>query len=212
MNRFLQAFSIFDLMIISLMATLGIAIKPVVVPLVHFISGPLMIPGGALAGGLYMMWLVVGFGIVGKYGTGTFIAFVQAILVTILGVTGSHGILSLISYTMPGIMMDLVLLGLRHKVCCRQCSFIAGAVANVTGTIAVNLVFFQLPVFFLILALAISLLSGGIGGLLAWELLKVLRKHQIIKHGRIQGSNESRESKESKEVSRYDSKTTSDNE
>ena len=55
MKRLLQKFTVRDLVLIAAMAALGIAIKPVVVPLAHLVSTPLMIPGGALAGGLYMM-------------------------------------------------------------------------------------------------------------------------------------------------------------
>lgn len=170
-------------MVISLTATLGIALKPILVPLTHIVSAPLMIPGGAFAGGLYMVWLVIGYGIVGKPGTGTLIAFIQAILVILLGVTGSHGIMSLVTYTLPGIVMDLVLFLIKHKVCCGPCAFIAGASANVTGTIAVNALFFQLPGMFLLLVLSVALLSGGMGGLLAWQVLKIPRKYKLLEGG-----------------------------
>lgn len=180
MNQFLQRFSSYELVIIAIMATIGIALKPVISPLAHLISGPLMIPGGAFAGGLYMLWLVVGFGIVRKIGTATLIAIIQALLVLFTGVVGSHGLMSLFTYTMPGIAMDLVLLLIGHRVCCRQCAFIAGAVANVTGTACVNVVFFHVPGVYLILILSVALLSGGFGGLLAWELIKILTKYNLI--------------------------------
>ena len=61
-------FSVFDLIIIAMISALGIASKPVIVPLSHIITGPLMIPGGVVAGGFYMLWLVLGAGIVGKPG------------------------------------------------------------------------------------------------------------------------------------------------
>ncbi len=70
-KRRLDRFSMFDLIIIAMMATLGIAIKPIIVLLVHMITGPLFIPGGAFAGGFYMMWIVLGAGLVRKKGTGT---------------------------------------------------------------------------------------------------------------------------------------------
>ncbi|GAG99538.1 unnamed protein product, partial [marine sediment metagenome] len=54
-RKFLQRFSLFDLVIIAMVAALGIATKPVITPLVHIITGPLFIPGGAIAGGFYMM-------------------------------------------------------------------------------------------------------------------------------------------------------------
>ena len=180
MSKFLQRFSIYELVLIAVMASLGIAVKPVVVPIAHLISGPLMIPSGALAGGFYMLWLVVGFGMTGKYGTGTLISLVQALMVLFVGVIGSHGAVSLISYTLPGFFMDLVLFLIGHRVCCRPCALIAGAVANLAGTFAVNLVFFSLPPVFLLMTATISLLSGGVGGLLSWELLKVLRNFKLI--------------------------------
>lgn len=179
MSKILQRFRIYDFVIIAIMAALGIAIKPVLVPLAHIISGPLMIPSGAFAGGLYMMWLVVGYGITGKPGTSTLIALIQAFLVMFTGVVGSHGVMSLFTYLSPGIVMDLLLLLIGHRVCCRGCAVIAGAAANVTGTACVNIVFFQAPGAYLILILSIAVLSGGIGGLLAWELLKVLRKYNL---------------------------------
>lgn len=167
------------------MAALGIVLKPIIVPLAHLVSGPLMIPGGALAGGLYMLWLVVGFGLVGKYGTATLIGFTQALVVMFTGVIGSHGIMTLASYTAPGIVMDLGLLILGHRVCCRSCAFVAGLLANTTGTFVVNFIFFRLPGVFLLLTLTVAALSGGVGGLLAWELLRLLDKYHLRMQGRI---------------------------
>lgn len=180
-QKALHRYTMFDLLIIAVMAALGIAVKPIVVPLAHMVGAPLMIPSGALAGGLYMMWMVVALGITGKYGTATLVALVQALLVLFTGVVGSHGIMSLVSYTLPGIALDLVMFLIGHRVCCLPCAFLAGAVANLMGTYSVNSIFFSLPFQFLVLIMAIALLSGGIGGIIAWQLLKVLRKYKIVK-------------------------------
>lgn len=180
MAKVLERYTIYDLMIIAIMAAIGIAIKPVVASLSQIISGP-VIPGGALAGGLYMMWLVVGFGITRKYGTATLIAIVQALLVIFTGVVGSHGIMSLISYTLPGLLMDITLLLMRNRVDNPLGAFVGGAIANTTGTFAVNFIFFSLPFLFLILTLSVAALSGGMGGLIAYQLLKVLKKYKLIR-------------------------------
>ena len=179
MNRMLKYFTVRDLVLIAAMAATGIAVKPVVVPLVHLVSMPLMIPGGALAGGLYMMWMVVAEGLTGKRGTAALVGFVQAILVMIAGVAGSHGAMSLLSYTLPGIIVDLGLLLMRHRVCCLPCTFAAGILANITGTIMSNVIFFSLPMIPMLLSLAAAAFSGGIGGLLSWQLLKSLKKFGI---------------------------------
>lgn len=182
MRRLLKKFTVYDFVIMAIMAALGIAIKPVVVPLAHLVSGPLMIPSGAFVGGLYMMWLVIGYGIVRKPGTGTLIALVQALLVIFTGIIGSHGIMSLFTYIMPGLVMDAVLLLMGHRCCCRTCALIAGIAANVTGTACVNVVFFQAPGLYLILILSVAAFSGAVGGFIAWELLRVLEKYHLIKN------------------------------
>lgn len=178
-SRALARFSMRDLIIIAAMAAIGIAIKPVATNLVHIVSTPLMIPGGALAGGLYMMWLVVAMGITGKRGSATLVGIVQAIIVIIAPVTGSHGIISLVSYTMPGIVIDIALLLIGHRVCCLPCTFLAGILANLTGTVIVNLIFFQLPLVPLLLTLVVAAFSGGLGGILSWQVLKALGKYGI---------------------------------
>ncbi len=196
MNRLLQRFTVYDLVILAVMAAVGIAIKPVLVPLAHLVSGPLMIPGGAFAGGLYMMWLVVGYGIVKKPGSASLIGLVQALLVVLTGVVGSHGMMSFVTYISPGLAMDVLLLLIGHRVCCRSCAVLAGAAANVTGTICVNLVFFQAPGVYLVLMVAIALLSGGIGGALAWELLRIMERYGLVAKKRKKGRDAGEESKE----------------
>jgi len=176
----LRRFSVKDLILIAAMAALGIAVKTVVTPLLHLASAPLFIPGGALGGGLYMMWLVVAVGITGKRGAATLAGLVQAILVILTGFGGSHGLLSLVSYTLPGLAIDAFLLISRHRLCCMPCAFVSCILANLCGTFAVNVIFFRLPAIPLLLSLAAAAFSGGVGGVLSWHLLKSLRRFDII--------------------------------
>lgn len=180
LQKALLRFSIKDLILIAAMAALGIAVKAVVTPLIQLASAPLFIPGGALAGGLYMMWLVMASGITGKRGAATLAGLVQALLVLLTGVGGSHGLLSLVSYTLPGLAIDAFLLISRHRICCLPCAFVSCLLANICGTIAVNYVFFNLPTLPLLLSLTAAAFSGGLGGVLSWHLLKALRKYEIV--------------------------------
>lgn len=102
-------------MVIGLTAALGLASKPIVVPITHLITGPLFIPGGAVAGGIYMMWIVLGASLVGKRGAATLIALTQGLIVMLTGSFGTHGVISLITYGLPGLMVDLVFILLRKK-------------------------------------------------------------------------------------------------
>jgi len=182
MRNPLQSYSVRDMLVIAAMAGTGLAVKPVVLTVTHAVSAPLMLPGGALAGGLYMMWLVMAVGLTGKRGSATLCGLIQAVLVLITGLLGSHGLLSLVSYTLPGLAADFGLLLMRHRCCCRLCCFAACMLANIAGTAVVNLIFFSMPLIPFLLTLFVSAFSGGIGGLLAWELLRALKKYGIGGH------------------------------
>lgn len=171
----LRKFNIFEIIVIALMAALGLATKPIVVPLVHVITGPLFIPGGAVAGGFYMLWIVLGAGLIPKRGTATIIALTQAIIVAVTGTFGTHGILSIVTYTLPGLMVDAAFLILRRKISTSIDFFLAGVIANLSGTYLSNLVFFKLPFIPLVLSLATGTLSGGLGGIIGYILAKRIK-------------------------------------
>ena len=58
-------FTLVDHMVMAMLAASGIAIKVVVVPLAQMVTGPLLIPGGVVAGGFYMLFLVLASAITG---------------------------------------------------------------------------------------------------------------------------------------------------
>lgn len=179
-KRFLGNFSVLNLIIIAVVSALGIATKTIVVPLVHIITGPLFIPGGAIAGGFYMFWIVLGAGIVKKTGTGTLIGIVQGILVIATGTMGSHGIMSIISYTLPGIVVDIVFLFSKNRKY-NSLHYVFGCMAaNVTGTLISNILFFRLPFASVILILSAAALSGTVGGLIAFSISLSLEKMNIL--------------------------------
>lgn len=168
MKGFLEKFTTFDLVIIAMMSALGVAVKPLVVGLVHIITGPLFIPGGSLAGGFYMMWIVLGAGLVKKRGTATLIGLVQSIIVIAAGVYGTHGIISLVTYTLPGLTVDLLLWLTRQEPEEKMGMFIGGIGANLCGVLLSNVIFFRLPLVPLLFSISAGALSGALGGLLAW--------------------------------------------
>lgn len=182
MRGFLKRFSMFDLAVISLTAAMGIGIKPIIVPLVHIITGPLYIPGGAAAGGFYMLWIVLGLGMTGKIGTATLIGLIQGLMVMITGVYGTHGAVSLITYTLPGLLTDAGALILGRSFITPAGFFILGLLANISGTLLSSFIFFRLPLIPLLLSLSAAALSGGLGGLIAYRIEKQLVKMGFIDH------------------------------
>ena len=179
-KKLTNQFSLFQLMIIALLAAMGIAVKSVITPLVHILTGPLYIPGGVVAGGIYMLFLVLAVSLTGKRGSALLCGFCQGLMVLIIGAGGSHGALSVISYSLTGLSVDLLFLAMRHKGCCLLCCFFGGMAANLTGTLIMNAAFFSMAIP-LALSLAVAALSGGFGGALSWSFTLQLRKLGVIK-------------------------------
>lgn len=183
MNKFFQKFTLYELVMMAVLAALGIAIKTVVKPLAQIICGPFMIPAGTLAGGLYMMWMIVGYGLIKKRGTALIISVIQALLVIFTGSIASHGIMSLVTYAAPGLAVELIYMIIRHRGCCIGCCAIGGMAANLVGVACVNIIFFRAPGVYLVLILAIAAFSGLVGGVLARELIKIFEKYQNNRGG-----------------------------
>ena len=183
MSKFFDRFSVFDLVILALMAALGVAIKPFVNMLAHLLTGPLLIPAGTVAGGIYMLFPVLGAAIVGKRGAATLLALVQAIMVLVTGILGTHGLVTLLTYTAPGLAIDFLWLLMRHRGECSLCCFFGGLIANIVGTFGSNLVFFRLSAIPLLVMLITAALFGGLGGFLAWNIRNVLVKYKLTGRG-----------------------------
>ncbi len=179
MSRFLEKFTSKDLLTIAIFAALGIAIKPIVTPLVHLVSTPLMIPGGSLAGGLYMMWLALTVCIVWKPGTGTLFGLVQGVTVLALGLFGSHGVVSLLSYTLPGVIADLVMLPLPRKQTAIHHALLCG-IPNIVGSLIVTVLIMRLPGLMIAIAIVSAAISGIIGGILSWIIYRRLIKFRVL--------------------------------
>jgi len=179
-KRWLSKYTPFHLILIAAMAALGVAVKPVVSTLVHAVTGPLFIPGGAVAGGVYMLFVVLAASLTGAKGAGTLCGLCQGLLVLAMGAPGSHGALSPFTYTLPGLAADLMfLLFARREANLLACCF-AGLLANLAGTASANLVFFSLPAVPLLLSLCAAALSGALGGVAAWGITKQLKQWKII--------------------------------
>jgi ABC-type thiamin/hydroxymethylpyrimidine transport system permease subunit len=164
-----------DLVIMALFASLGLATKNIIHPLIATIAGPLYIPTGALAGGVYMMWPVMAYGFVRKIGAATVTSLTQA-FISLLLPFGNFGLLSFVIYLAPGIAIDGFFLLSRHKACCAGCCMGAAAVANAVGTVLVGTLVLVLPEFVLVFLALIAAVSGGVGGFLANMLLVRTRK------------------------------------
>lgn len=196
---FLNSYKVYDLIIIAMLSGLGIAFKTVAGILVRIITGPLGIPGGALAGGLYMLWLTLGLAITGKKGSAFLISLIQAIVVLISGAPGSHGVWTLLTYLAPSVAIEAAFLikmrehNILHFI-------IATMLANIIGTFGSNLLFFRMSVLPLIFTLVAAAFSGSLGGVIAYFTFQKIQKTGLLKKvqepGQLQITEQSSEKNE----------------
>jgi len=159
-----------DLVLMALFASLGLATKNFLHPLLGPIIGAAYVPTGAVLGGLYMMWPVMAFGFVRKIGTASMVSLTQAFISLVLPY-GNFGLLSFVIYLCPGLAIDAFFLLSRHKACCLACCMGASALANVVGTILVGAMVIFLPWVVLAFLAVVAAISGCIGGFIANMLL-----------------------------------------
>jgi ABC-type thiamin/hydroxymethylpyrimidine transport system permease subunit len=176
---YLAKYSSRDLLYIAVMSALGLAIKPVVTPLVHLVSAPLMIPGGSLAGGLYLLWMVLLICLVRKSGAALLMGIAQALVMVGLGYFGSHGAVSLISYTLPALILELVWL-IFHNPDSPVTHVLLCASANITGALVVTLLVMRLPFLPTMLSLTAAAISGIMGGILSYKIYLELKKYRLV--------------------------------
>ncbi|MHA1243179.1 MAG: ECF transporter S component [Candidatus Heimdallarchaeota archaeon] len=170
----MKRYSTFDLIMIAVLAALGLGTKQIVRPVIEIFTRILVIPGGAIAGGFYMLWLVLAKRFVPKFGSGIFFGIVQALVVLILPF-GSHGIFTFITYSLPGLAIDIIELLNRKNKNAFLFSVIDGAAANVIGSVAVSIFIFDMPIEILLFVMLLAILSGNIGGVIAHLIMKQIQ-------------------------------------
>ncbi len=163
-------FSLRDLLIITLLAALGIAMKPLLQPFSRLLLNAFSVPGGVLFGGFYMMWLALARGLVNKPGSGILAAFIQGITALAVGLSPAHGVLSLATFLLPGAAVELAFCLPGQGMFSRAGRFLLSCIlANLTGIAIVVLVrgFGRQPVLILMI---IGGFSGGLGGLVSFAV------------------------------------------
>jgi ABC-type thiamin/hydroxymethylpyrimidine transport system permease subunit len=164
-----------DLVLMALFASMGIATKNVLRPLIGTITGPLDVPTGAVTGGFYMMWIVMAYGLVRKVGAASTTSLTQAFISMVMPY-GNFGLLSFVIYLGPGLAVDAFFLLSRHKACCAPCCILASAIANAVGTILVGVLILMLPWVVSSFLAVVAAISGGVGGYIANMILVRVRK------------------------------------
>jgi len=195
-----KKFTLYELLLIAGLSAIGLAIKPIINPFIHLISSGLRIPGGSLTGGFLMIWPAFTRIYIDKPGSALIFGLTQGMVVIMLGFFGSHGIFSLVTYTMPCLVIEILalLLGIPNFFCSLPavrreprgkmetkrksllviCTYCVGA--NVTGSLLVALMIMQLPLIMLSITTISAIISGLMGGYCGWLVMEKLAKYRVF--------------------------------
>lgn len=154
---------------------LGFFAKKLIAPVANIITNWLEIPGGVTTG-FSLMFLVITCLVINKFGCGILMGFVQSIIALSLGMIGSMGALTPISYIVPGLVIDLlVLLSDRFTQNDNLKVPIINMIASISSCVVANVLVFKFFGPVLLIYVIVSAISGLAFGLLGAVILKRIK-------------------------------------
>jgi len=147
-----------DIIFLALCISIGFVSKRAVAPFTNLATEFLRIPGGSLASGLPLMFLCLGAFKVKKFGCGTLMGLVQGVMAVLLGMAGPQGLFALLTYTFPGLIIDLV--GIK-KFLKQTTYFLLACTAGTVGSaLFSNILIFRMTGSVLMMWVFVGTLSG----------------------------------------------------
>lgn len=163
------------LALLAICVALSLVTKPVISPITSLLTDFIRIPGGGAATAFSLMFLAVGTGSLRWRWATTAAGFVQGLIALALGMSAYQGAYALLTYTVPGLVIDLVrLIYPKRNVVYFS---VACAAANTAGALLTSLLVFRLEgiafLLWMLVACSIGMLGGMLGGLIYGRLEKI---------------------------------------
>ena len=109
----MKRYDLRTLIFLALCCDLGLFSKRLISPAANLVTDALHIPGG-VGTSFSLMFLVIAVVVIRKRGCAVVMGAVQSVIALSLGMVGSMGALSAIGYIVPGVMIDFLMLALKH--------------------------------------------------------------------------------------------------
>ena len=160
----------------AFLAAMGVFSKRIFAAPFNFITDLVYVPGGSLAGGISMLFLMFGKLLIPKRSTASMMAFTQAVVALGMGMSSFLGLWLLVAYTIPGIVIDVFMaLPFLQNLPLRFRAQVGCGLAVMAGAFSTNSAFFRLDFAPMVLFYLIGFCSGAVGGYLAWYAYGRLR-------------------------------------
>lgn len=176
-----QRISLRHLTFLAICIALSLVSKRIISPICNVLTDFLRIPGGGAATAFSLIFLIVGTSNMDWRWAATSAAFVQSLIALCLGMSSYQGMFAVLTYTLPGMVIDLF-----RRICPKRDTpyfVFSCAAANAAGALLTNLLVFQLDGLLFLLWELIALSMGLLGGLLGYFLFR--RIVRILDYRRI---------------------------
>jgi len=159
---------------LAICVALSLVTKRVISPVTNLLTDFLRIPGGGAATAFSLMFIVVGTGRLQWPWATTITCFGQSLIALSLGMSAYQGAFALLTYTLPGMVIDLFRRFYPHR---NKLYFsLSCAAANSAGALLTNLLVFHLTGITFLLWMLIACIIGLLGGLLGELLFRIVSK------------------------------------
>ena len=163
-----------QLTFLAVCIALSLVTKRIVSPFTNILTDFIRIPGGGAATAFSLMFLLVGTSAVNWRWAAAYSGFIQSIIALSLGMSSYQGLFALLTYTAPGIVIDLFRMVYPQKD--KAYFTLACAAANTAGALLTNLLVFKLQGVAFLLWMLVACSFGLFGGILGNELFRRIKK------------------------------------
>lgn len=170
-----QKVSLRHLTFLAICVALSLVTKRVISPITNLLTDFLRIPGGGAATAFSLMLLAIGTGRLRWPWATAAAGFVQSLIAMALGMSAHQGAFALLTYTLPGLVIDLVRRLYPHRN--RTYFSISCAAANTVGAWLTNVLVFRLEgvafLLWMLIACIVGLVAGLLGGILYLRIERI---------------------------------------
>ena len=166
----------------ALCSNLGMICKKLISPLAKAVTESIHIPGG-ISTAFSLAFIVTGALLVGRFGAAMIMSLAQCGVALALGSVGSLGMVSIVAYLIPGLIIDVVLFvfsgkegGLYLK------AVVSCALAGLSSCLISNLIIFHLTYPLVLIYCFVAFAAGALGGVCAGVMARKVKP--IISQGR----------------------------
>lgn len=151
-----------QLAFLAICIALGLTCKRFISPITNILTDFIRLPGGGVAAAFSIMFLVIGASVTSWKIAGMTAGFIQGLLALSMGMSGYQGLLALVTYTVPGIVIDCARVVSSQRN--RYFYISVTVLASVINAAFSNLLVFRFSGKLMILWLLVAASSGAAGG------------------------------------------------